>query len=157
MHLLCKPKFYYCGWIARTLGTGAETQLVCCRLKNNQQVPGSLQDWERWSRWERGVVPHLSQMTVGIGLLLNSNVLNGYWLQDHRYLFSTHCPFRLVNGVMSQSNVNVLSKLCSPFLKVGNSAIIPAIASGLFKKPNIGLSNNYSPNGPNRKKIGSNY
>ena len=60
-------------------------------------------------------------------------------------------------GVMSRSSVDALSELCSPFLKGGNSAFIAAIASGLFPKTNIGHSNNYGPNGPNRKKMGSNY
>jgi len=56
---------------------------------------------------------------------------------------------------MSQSNVDTLSDLWAPFLKVGNSAFIAEIASGLFPKMNIGQSNNYGPNSPNRKKIGS--
>jgi len=33
---------------------------------------------------------------------------------------------------MAQSIVGVLSELCSPFLKGGNSVFIAAIASGLF-------------------------
>jgi len=56
-------------------------------------------------------------------------------------------------GVMTQSMVDPLSELCSPFLKGGNSAFIAAITSGLFHKTNIGHSNDY---GPNRNKMGSN-
>ena len=37
-----------------------------------------------------------------------------------------------LKGVITRSIVDVLSELCSPFLKGGNSAFIPAIASGLF-------------------------
>jgi len=59
---------------------------------------------------------------------------------------------------MSLSSIDALSELCSPFLKGGNSTFIAAIASSLFpKKMNIGHSNNYGLNGPNRKKMGSNY
>jgi len=51
---------------------------------------------------------------------------------------------------MSQSSVDALSELSFPF--------IAAIASDLFpKKSNIGHSNNYGPNGPNRKRMGCNY
>jgi len=62
-----------------------------------------------------------------------------------------------LKGVMTWSIVDVLSELHSPFLKGGNSAFLTAIASGLFHKPNIGHSNNYGPNGPNRNQMGSNY
>jgi len=55
-------------------------------------------------------------------------------------------------GVMLWSRVDALLKLCSPFLKGGNSALIAAIASGFFHKVIIAHSNNYGPNGPNRKK-----
>ena len=37
-----------------------------------------------------------------------------------------------VRGVMTRSIVDILSELCSPFLKGGNSAFITAIASSLF-------------------------
>ena len=59
-----------------------------------------------------------------------------------------------LKGVITRSMLDALSKLCSPFLEGGNSAFIAAIVSGLFHKPNIGHSNNYSPN---RNKMGSNY
>ena len=64
---------------------------------------------------------------------------------------------RYIKGVLSRSSVDPLSELCSPLLKEGNSAFIAAIASDLFPKTNIGHSINYDPNGPNRKKMGSNY
>ena len=37
----------------------------------------------------------------------------------------------MLKGVMTQSMVDELSELCSPFLKGGKSAFIAAIASGL--------------------------
>ena len=58
---------------------------------------------------------------------------------------------------MTRSMVDALLELYFPSLKGGNSALIGAIASGLFHKPNIGHSNNYDPNGLNRNKMGSNY
>ena len=61
-------------------------------------------------------------------------------------------------GIKPRSMVDALLELCSPFLKGDNSAFIAAIASGIFfLKTNICDSNNYGPNGPNRKKLGSNY
>ena len=39
---------------------------------------------------------------------------------------------REVKGVMTRSIVDILSKLCVPFLKEGNFSFIAAIASGLF-------------------------
>jgi len=39
-----------------------------------------------------------------------------------------------VRGVKPRSMVDALSELCSPFLNGGNSALIAAIASGLFPK-----------------------
>jgi len=54
--------------------------------------------------------------------------------------------------------IDAFSELRSPFLKEGNSVPIAVIVSAVYsKKLNIGHSNNYGPNGPNRKKIGSNY
>jgi len=61
---------------------------------------------------------------------------------------------KTIKGVTSRSSVDPLSELSSPFLKGANSALIVAIASGLFPKTNIGHSNNYGPNGPIRKKMG---
>jgi len=58
---------------------------------------------------------------------------------------------------MTQSMVDALSELCSSFLKGGSSAFIAVIAGGLLPQKNIGHSNNYGPNGPNRYKMGSNY
>jgi len=37
-----------------------------------------------------------------------------------------------LKGVMTQSMVDALSELCSPFLKGGNSAFIAAMAGGRF-------------------------
>jgi len=62
-----------------------------------------------------------------------------------------------VKGVMSRSRVDALSELGSAFLKGGNSIFNAAIGSGIFPKGEIGHSNNYGPNGPNRKKTESNY
>jgi len=47
---------------------------------------------------------------------------------------------------MTRLSLDALAELCSPF--------IATIASG---ETNIGHSNNYSLNGSNRKKLGSNY
>jgi len=66
---------------------------------------------------------------------------------------------RDVKWVKPRSKVDALSKLCFPFLEGFNFAFIATIASGFFpkKKANIGHSNNYGPNGPNRNKMGSDY
>ena len=69
---------------------------------------------------------------------------------------ANHRVCSMVKGVVTRSTVDALSELFSPFLKGGNSAF-SAIASGLLRKPNIGHSNNYGSNGPNRNKMGSNY
>ena len=42
------------------------------------------------------------------------------------------CRLMIFKGVMTRSNVDVISELCTPFLKGGNSIFIAAIASGLF-------------------------
>ena len=57
-------------------------------------------------------------------------------------------------GVMTQSMVDALLKLCSPFLKGGNCIHCSDSGWSFSKKRNIGHSNNYSPN---RNKMGSNY
>jgi len=50
--------------------------------------------------------------------------------------------------------VKAVSEDVFPILMGGNSAFIEAIVSGRFpKKPNIGNSNNYHPNVPNRKEM----
>ena len=45
-----------------------------------------------------------------------------------------------IKGVMSRSNVDTLSELCSAFLKGGNAAFIAATASGLFLKNRISVT-----------------
>jgi len=45
-----------------------------------------------------------------------------------------------IKGVMSRSNVDTLSELWSPFIKGGNSAFIPATASGLLKKKRLSVT-----------------
>ena len=53
--------------------------------------------------------------------------------------------------------VNTLLKLCSPFLKEANSALITTIACGSFHKTNIGHLDNYGLNNPNRSKMEPKY
>jgi len=45
-----------------------------------------------------------------------------------------------LKGVMTLSIVDVLSELCSPFLKGGNSAFITTIASGVFPQNRISVT-----------------
>jgi len=57
-----------------------------------------------------------------------------------------------------QHHLYALSELCFSFLHGGTSAFIAAIGSGLFKKNRkIDHLKSYGPNGPHRKKMGSNY
>jgi len=55
---------------------------------------------------------------------------------------------KLFKEVMSWSRVDALSVA---FFVPFDSAFIAAMASGLFLQNNIGHSNNYGPNGPNKK------
>ena len=99
-------------------------------------------------------------LTVGIGNRLGcsfghmTRIFQLRILRGNVNVAGNHLHFE---GFMSRSSVDALSELCSPFLKGGNFAFIAAIASGLFPRTNIGHSNNYGPNGPNRKKIDSNF
>jgi len=61
----------------------------------------------------------------------SANPLSLSWIVDQYKYVDWTCMFEL-KGVMTWSIVDVLSELCSPFLKGGNSAFITVIASGLF-------------------------